>query len=403
MSFPKKSADSSLESLSRSSLMQKKKQFHRRTQSNSDFATSPQTILENFNRLSTPQNQEKTLIKTTSLTETNFQQSPQQQNSENNKKNQEDKQVIIETLDLTPQEQLKMAGAAGYGSMTPGFFRFGKKKTLENCPKFMELMMLSNSPPHEEEKHNEIIEIDVSPLKEHGRHISINFNRINEESMETESNISKRSSFCCKLSISKQKKDSVMIKSDFIEAIEEILQAEEGKKAKEFKNRLRKKGHSKSCLSFNLHAFNLKLKNYIENKKSMSIRKHEILFSDSHSKVCSSHTNSMMNFSNTQQGHALRKKSDESLMINNLNSSIMKHKKTSTSLFNPKMKNVQIHDNKHECVAKIQEFDKKIKEMEKTIGILQEKTSMLEKENVSLSHRIIDATNEKIVGDKVNL
>ena len=380
-------------------ILSKKKQTHRRTQSNSDFSNSHS---EPNLRLSTPQHHnldcKSSLNKTPSLTETNVQMNNcEQQNII--KKPSDDKQVIIETLDLTPQEQMKLSGTAGYGTINSGFFRFGKKRTFENCPKYLELMLTSTSQSNEEEKkHNDLPEIDISPLKEHNRNISNNYNKINEESMETESEISKRSSIC-RLSISKPKKDSIM-KSDFIEAIAEILQAEDGKQLKIFKNKLRKKGHSKSCFSFNLQAFNLKLKNYLDNKKSVSIRKNEIIFSDSFSKINSSHTNSIVNFSGAHANQNLRKKSDESLMVNKINSSLTKHKKTSTSVFNSKFKNSMLHD-KHQCMVQIQEFDKKIKEMEKNIELLQEKTEDLENENKSLSSRIIDVSNEKKAGDLV--
>lgn len=402
----KKNSENNITENSKSSNLQRKQHFHRRTQSNSDFSSTPQNsnILTTLNRFSIPlqQNSEKTILKTASLTDTNIQTTNAEPQPVEKPPN-EEKQVIIETLDLTPQEQLKLAGTAGHGSITPGFFRFGnKKKTMENCPKFMELMMGFSPSNDEEKKDGNIEEIDISPLKEHSRNISTNFNRINEESMETESNISKRSSLCCKLSISKQKRES-FIRSDYIEAIEEILQAEDGKKKiMIFSDKLlrKKKGHSKSCLSFNLHSFNLKLKNYIESKKSMSIRKNEVIFSDSHSKMNSSQTNSMMNYSHSQQKRSLRKKSDESWMINNLNSSITKHKKTNTSVFNPLSKQPLCND-KQECMAQIQLFDKKIKEMEKTIGILQSKTNSLEKKNQTLSEQILDAVNEKKVREIV--
>ena len=377
-----------------------KKKLHRRTQSNSDFAAS--RVEPPLRLSSTPLNidNNKVLNKVTSLTETNFVQNNEtceQQNT--NKKGSEDKQVIIETLDLTPQEQMKLAGTAGYGTINSGFFRFGKKRTFENCPKYLELMLTGMTVSNEEEKkNNDFGEIDISPLKEHSINISINYNKINEESMETESERSKKSSICCRLSISKQKKDSNM-KSDFIEAIQEILQAEDVK-FKTLKNKLRKKGHSKSCYSFNLLAFNSKLKNYYDNKKSVSIRKNEILYSDSLSKLNSSHTNSIANFSATNHNQNLRKKSDESLMINKINSSLTKHKKTSTSIFNSKIKTPLTHD-KHEFLIEIQGFDKKIKELEKKIGILQEKTEDLEYENKSLSSKIINVSNEKKAGDLV--
>ena len=381
----------------------KKRQLHRRTQSNSDFSASSHS--EPHNRLSTPQHVERTLNKNLSLTETMLAQNCNNDtNANNSKKNSDEKQVIIETLDLTPQEQLKLAGAAGYGNITSGFFKFGKKRTLENCPKYLELMMGSSPLMHEEEKKgNDMPDIDVSPLKDHSRNISVNYNKIAEESMETESEVSKvskRSSLCVRLSISKQKKDSMM-KSDIIEAIEELLQAEDGKMRLLSKSKLKKKGHSKSCFSFNLHAFNLKLRNFIENKKSVSIRKNEMLYSDSVSKLNSSHTNSMINFS-AHRNQNLRKKSDESLMINKLNSSITKHKKTSTSIFNTKLKNNTSHE-KRECMLRIHEYDKKIKELEKKITFLQQKTDNLESENKSLSTKILDAAYEKKAGDLVIL
>jgi len=189
------------------------------------------------------------------------------------------------------------------------------------------------------------------------------------------------------------------MKSDIIEAIEELLIAEDGNKLKLYRSKLKKKGHSKSCFSFNLHAFNLKLRNFIENKKSVSIRKNEILYSDSISKLNSSNNNSMINFS-AHRDQNLRKKSDESLMVNKLNSSITKHKKTSTSVFSTKLKNNISHD-KRECMIKIHEYDQKIKDLEKKIFLLQEKTDNLECENKSLSTKIIDVSNEKKAGDLV--
>lgn len=388
-SFKKLTEQSSQCLPEKSAISNKKKQSHRRTQSNSDFSTDSNQLI---NRLSTPQHLEKTLIKVNSFNETNISQTTQDQETPNiNKKPSVDKQVIIETLDLTPQEQMKLAGTAGYGTLNLGFFRFGKKRTFENCPKYLELMLSGCS--NTEEKQGDLSEFDISPLKD----ISINYNMINEESMETESHVSK-SSLCFKPSISKQKRDS-LFKSDFLGALEEVLMAENSMnklmRPLDSKMKMRKKGHSKSCFGFNLLAFNLKLKNYFENKKSVSIKKNEIMLSDCISKRNSSQTNSIVNFTKQK----LRKKSDESLMINKINSSFAKHKKTSTSVFNPVSK-IPIID-KHDYLVKIQEFEKKIKEMESIICLLNEKTKILENENKSLSCRIIDVSKEKKDGDLV--
>lgn len=207
-----------------------------------------------------------------------------------------EKQIIIETLDLSPQDQLKLAGVPGYGN-NKGLFKFNGRKEL---PKFMELMKMG-AEKNEEAKNSE------------------NVSRINEESMENVSEISKKSSatFSAVRDLFKSGNFSLNI----VDEIQKMLQSDG-------KGRI-KKGHSKSCFWGNIGT---KIRAILQHTTSISFQRQKkdshFWNSCSHSKVSSMNMNGS---SLTLNGKKIRKRSDECLLNKIESSWLTKHKKTLTT------------------------------------------------------------------------
>jgi hypothetical protein len=192
-----------------------------------------------------------------------------------------------------------MSGVAGYGN-NRNLFKFTGRREL---PKFMELMKLGGE-KSEESKNSE------------------NVSRINEESMENTSEISKRSS--AGFSAVRELFKSGNFSLNIVDEIQKMLKSEG-------KMRL-KKGHSKSCFWGTIGTKIRAILQHTQHTASISIQRQKkdshFCNSCSHSKVSSLNLNNS-NF--TLNGKKIRKRSDGCL-INKIESSwLAKHRKTLTT------------------------------------------------------------------------
>lgn len=247
-----------------------------------------------------------------------------------------EKQIIIETLDLSPQDQLKLAGVPGYGG-NKGLFKFSGRREL---PKFMELMKMGGE-KSEDAKNSE------------------NVSRINEESMENVSEISKKSS--ATFSAVRDLFKSGNISLNIMDEIQKMLKSDG-------KERI-KKGHSKSCFWGNIGT---KIRVILQHTASISIQRQKkdshFWNSCSHSKVSSLNMNGS---SLTLNGKKIRKRSDECLLNKIESNWLGKHKKTLTT-FKTELTFKEIIVKKINNLEEMNKgFDKVIKEKISEVKILK--------------------------------